>query len=53
MSLELRMIGAVVDKSTALAFAEKCKPHETTDVIETLVKAVVNGDIRVSSEKKS
>ncbi len=52
MGASLRMMGAIVDMATAAAFAEKCKPHETSEVIEALIKAVANGDIKLNWEKK-
>ncbi len=45
------LVGAVVDAKTASAFAEKCLPHSTADVIRAIIYAVVNGRLTLTKSE--
>ncbi len=41
------ILGAVVEKDVAIAFAEKCKPHSTEEIIEAFISSIVSGELKI------
>ena len=42
------MVGALVSGSLVRQFAEKCKPHSTAEMIEALIRGIVNDDLKIT-----
>lgn len=40
------VVGAMVEKKVADEFAEKCKPYDSSDVIEGFINSVASGDLK-------
>lgn len=45
------VLGVIVDRPTAEKFRELCKPDTAEEVIETFIKNIINGNIKLEQNK--